>query len=189
MSFAGDHKKSAKNRVTERAGLVVLLSDTRFQAPDTATKKELLKHLGLGEDIALYGARSFDAVYSDQPLPKLTVGNVGEHIDRLHIVEMKTTEAPITDSSLASFFFGATEREYALARRLGDRFRFAFVVMNNANVYGRPFARLVTHEQLESMTLRKRIQYQVDLKSKKDAAKASPDDFVVTATNPLPPNP
>lgn len=172
MSSAGDHEKSAKNRVTEKAGLVVLLADPRFQAPDTATKKELLKHFGLGEDIARYGAQSFDAVYSDNPLPALTVDNVGEHAARLHIVEMKTTKKPIADSALAGFFFGATDREYALARRLGDRFRFAFVVLNNSNAYGRPFARLVTHDELEAMTHAKRVQFQVNLKSKKNAAPA-----------------
>ncbi len=117
MSSAGDHEKSAKNRVTEKAGLAVLLADAkgRFQAPDTATKKELLKHLGLKDETANYGAQSFDAVYSDKPVPALTPENVGRYADRLHIVEMKTTKKPIPDSSLAGFFFGATEREYKLA--------------------------------------------------------------------------
>jgi hypothetical protein len=186
MTDAGDHGKSARNRVTEKAGLVVLLADPRFQAPDTATKKELLKHFGLGEDIAQYGAQSFDAVYSDETLPTLTEGNIGAFAKQLRLVEMKTTKKPIGDSALAGFFFGATEREYALASRLGDRFRFAFVVLNNANTYGRPFARLVSHAELEAMTHAKRVQFQVNLKSKKSGAKAAPGDFVVTAKGPLP---
>lgn len=189
MSSPGDHEKSAKNRVTEKAGLAVLLADAkgRFQAPDTAAKKELLKHFGLGEDSANYGAQSFDAVYSDTPVPTLTAGNVAQFAERLHIVEMKTTKKPIPDSSLAGFFFGATEREYKLAEKLGDRFRFAFVVLNAwadkketiPNAYGRPFAVLLTHDELVVRTQTKRVQFQVNLKSKKAGAKVSPDDFVV----------
>lgn len=181
MSSPGDHEKSAKNRVTEKAGLAVLLADAkgRFQAPDTATKKELLKHLGLKDETANYGAQSFDAVYSDKPLPPLTPENVARYADRLHIVEMKTTKKPIPDSSLAGFFFGATEREYKLAEKLGDRFRFAFVVLNDDNALGRPFAVLLTHEELEKRTQTKRVQFQVNLKSRKAGAKPSPRDFVV----------
>lgn len=181
MSSSGDHEKSAKNRVTEKAGLAVLLDDKqgRFQAPDTATKKALLKHIGLGEDSAAYGAQSFDAVYSDKPLPNLTADNVGQYADRLHIVEMKTTKKPIPDSSLAGFFFGATEREYKLAQKLGDRFRFAFVVLNDDNALGRPFAVLLTHNELESRTQTKRVQFQVNLISRKAGAKPSAGDFVV----------
>lgn len=181
MSSAGDHEKSAKNRVTEKDGLKVLLADAkgRFQAPDTVTKKELLRHLGLGEDTANYGAQSFDAVYSDEPLPPLTRENVAGYADRLHIVEMKTTRKPIPDSSLAGFFFGATDREYKLAQKLGDRFRFAFVVLNDSNALGRPFAVLLTHDELEARTQNKRVQFQVNLKSRKAGAKPSPQDFVV----------
>lgn len=183
--MSDDHGKSARNRVTEKAGLVVLLADARFQSPDNDAKKALLAHMGLGADIASYGAQSFDAVFSDNPLPPLTAANIAGYANLLRIVEMKTTKKPIADSALAGFFFGATEREYALARRLGDRFRFAFVVLNNANAYGKPFARLVSHDELESMTQTKRVQFQVNLKSKKAGAKATPQDFVVVANAPV----
>ena len=85
------------------------------------------------------------------------------------LVEMKTTKKPIKDSSLAGFFFGATQREYDLAAKLGDKFRFAFVVLNSNNIYNKPFAVLLTLQELEIRTRSKRIQYQVNLWNKKDA--------------------
>ena len=126
MEDLGDHGKSKRNRVVEKAGLHdVLLKDLRFQAPTTETKKPIL-------------------------------------------VEMKTTKKPIKDATLAGFFFGATQREYDLAAKLGDRFRFAFVVLNSANIYGKPFAVLLTLQELEHRTRTKRIQYQVNLWSAKE---------------------
>lgn len=66
MEDRGDHGKSRRNRVVEKAGLHdVLLRDSRFQAPSTATKKALLRSLGLG-DTKLYGPQSFDAIMLPQ---------------------------------------------------------------------------------------------------------------------------
>ena len=67
------------------------------------------------------------------------------------------------------FFFGATQREYDLAAKLGDKFRFAFVVLNSANAFGKPFAVLLTLSELEYRTRAKRIQYQVNLWNARDA--------------------
>ena len=91
------------------------------------------------------------------------------HFEQIVLVEMKTTKKPIKDAGLAGFFFGATQREYDLAAKLGDKFRFAFVVLNSANVYGKPFAVLLTLTELEHRTRAKRIQYQVNLWNAKDA--------------------
>lgn len=78
---------------------------------------------------------------------------------------MKTTKKPIKDENLNGFFFGATEREYAMARALGDKYVFAFVVLNSVNVHNRPFFILLTLDQVEQRTRAKRIQYQVNFRS------------------------
>jgi hypothetical protein len=52
-----------------------------------------------------------------------------------------------------------------MARTLGDRFLFAFVVLNKANDYGRPFAVLLTLDEVERRTQKRRIQYQVNFRS------------------------
>ena len=92
---------------------------------------------------------------------------------------MKTTKKPIKDAGLAGFFFGATQREYNLATTLGDKFRFAFVVLNSANAYGKPFAVLLTLSELEHRTRSKRIQYQVNLWNAKEA-KGLESTFIIS---------
>jgi hypothetical protein len=165
----GDHGKSKRNRVVEKAGLQdVLLKDHRFQAPSTETKKAILKSLGLG-DTKLYGPQSFDAIMLPQATEPIDESTLPRHLEQIVLVEMKTTKKPIKDAGLAGFFFGATQREYDLAAKLGEKFRFAFVVLNSANTYGKPFAVLLTLPELEHRTRAKRIQYQVNLWNAKDA--------------------
>lgn len=169
MEDLGDHGKSKRNRVVEKAGLQdVLLKDPRFQAPSTETKKALLKALGLG-DTKLYGPQSFDAIMLPQATELIDQTTLPRHLEQIVLVEMKTTKKPIKDAALAGFFFGATQREYDLAAKLGDKFRFAFVVLNSANAYGKPFAVLLTLPELEHRTRSKRVQYQVNLWNAKDA--------------------
>jgi hypothetical protein len=165
----GDHGKSKRNRVVEKAGLQdVLLKDPRFQAPSTETKKALLNALGLG-DTKLYGPQSFDAIMLPQATELIDQTTLPRYLEQIVLVEMKTTKKPIKDAALAGFFFGATQREYDLAAKLGDKFRFAFVVLNSANAYGKPFAVLLTLPELEHRTRSKRVQYQVNLWNAKDA--------------------
>ena len=54
--------------------------------------------------------------------------NVDKYVDKMRLIEMKTTRKPIVSAELRNFFFGATEREYAMAKALGDRYLFAFIV-------------------------------------------------------------
>ncbi len=169
MEDPGDHGKSKRNRVVEKAGLQdVLLKDPRFQAPSTETKKALLKALGLG-DTKLYGPQSFDAIMLPQATELIDQTTLPRYLEQIVLVEMKTTKKPIKDAALAGFFFGATQREYDLAAKLGDKFRFAFVVLNSANAYGKPFAVLLTLSELEHRTRAKRVQYQVNLWNAKEA--------------------
>ncbi len=169
MEDLGDHGKSKRNRVVEKAGLQdVLLKDPRFQAPSTETKKALLKALGLG-DTKLYGPQSFDAIMLPQATELIDQTTLPRYLEQIVLVEMKTTKKPIKDAALAGFFFGATQREYDLATKLGDKFRFAFVMLNSANAYGKPFAVLLTLPELEHRTRSKRVQYQVNLWNAKDA--------------------
>ena len=172
MEDPGDHGKSKRNRTVEKAGLHdVLLKDKRFQAPTTETKKAILMALGLG-DTKLYGPQSFDAIMLPQATELIDESTLPRHLEQIVLVEMKTTKKPIKDAGLAGFFFGATQREYDLAAKLGEKFRFAFVVLNTANAYGKPFAVLLTLQELEHRTRAKRIQYQVNLWNAKDAKDA-----------------
>lgn len=158
--------KSKSNKATEKLGLSVLLSDPRFQAVDLATKRrilELIREAGLGT--GTFGHQTFDAVMTPSARAPITAESVDHHFHELTLVEMKTTRKPIRDAALNGFFFGATERERAMARALGDRYRFAFVVLNADNEFGRPFAVLLPLEEVERRTREWRVQYQVSFKS------------------------
>ena len=154
--------KSKKNRVVENAGLRLLLLDPRFQVPNLATKQAIVEELpGSGE----WGIQSFDAVMGPEALPPLTAATVAGYLPILTLVEMKTTQKPIRNAALNGFFFGATEREYAMARAIGDHYRFAFIVLSRDNDYGCEFAVLLTLHQVEERTRAKRVQYQVNFRT------------------------
>ncbi|MEX2556661.1 MAG: hypothetical protein WEB06_13670 [Actinomycetota bacterium] len=153
--------KSLSNRRVESAGLHLLLLDPRFQAPDLQTKRRIVTLLPVGA----FGIQTFDAVMTTEPCEALTVDNIDGFLPNIRLVEMKTTKKPIRDEALNGFFFGATEREYAMARALGDKYLFAFVVLNENNAYGRRFFVLLTLDQIERRTRAKRIQYQVNFRS------------------------
>lgn len=163
--------KSASNRRTEGRGVELLLEDERFQVLDLSTKRRLLELLGLTGE---YGPQSFDAVMTPIPVGPITFATIEHHLTGLRLVEMKSTRKPIRDRLLNGFFFGATEREYNLARELGDTFVFAFCVLNDVNAYGRPFFVLLTLAQLEERTRSKRVQFQVNLRS--DLTRDEADD-------------
>ena len=92
---------------------------------------------------------------------------------------MKTTRKPIQNEALTGFFFGATEREYEMARTLGDGYLFAFVVLSSANDYGRPFAVLLTLDEVGRRTRRRRVQYQINFRSDLAAADGEESDWLV----------
>ena len=154
--------KSGSNRRVENAGLALLLEDARFQAIDTPTKRLIIERLPVQGE---FGVQTFDAVMTPEPRGPLTIDNIESQLADLRLVEMKTTKKAIKDENLNGFFFGATEREYAMARALGDKYVFAFVVLNDDNVHNRPFFILLTLEQVEQRTRAKRIQYQVNFRS------------------------
>lgn len=154
--------KSQSNKGTENKGLSLLLTDRRFQWVDLATKRHILDRIGTSGS---YGVQTFDAVMTPGPVEPITIANVDLYFDALKLVEMKTTRKPIKNAALGGFFFGATEREYAMARALGDKYLFAFIVLDEDNEYGKPFAVLLTLDEVERRTQSRRIQYQVNFRS------------------------
>ena len=154
--------KSLSNKGTENRGLALLLTDARFQAVDVSTKRRILELIGIE---GAFGVQTFDAIMTKTPSPPITIDNLDNHIDAIRLVEMKTTRKPISSAELRNFFFGATEREYAMAEALGDRYLFAFIVLNDVNDYGRPFAALLSLAEVERRTRARRIQFQVNFRS------------------------
>ena len=181
--------KSQTNSATEKLGLSVLLTDARFQAVNLACKQrilELIADAGLGS--GAFGHQTFDAVMLPRPGPLLTADNIDGFFGELTLVEMKTTRKPIKDAALNGFFFGATERERAMARALGDRYRFAFVVLSQKNSFGKPFAVLLPLEEVERRTREWRVQYQVSFRTDTVLSDDDPHQVVIFgSSSDLPP--
>ncbi len=154
--------KSLENRGTENEGLVFLQRDPRIQVVTTEIKRLILEELELEGN---FGPQTFDGVMTPEPAMPITVESISEHAADLVLLEMKTTKKAIKNELLNGFFFGATEREYELAIVLGDRYRFAFVVLNSSNEYGQPFAVLLPLREVARRTRAKRIQYQVNFRN------------------------
>lgn len=163
MSREASYGKTKLNNVREDVALKVLLDSREpyFQKPDSKTRKRILELLGAGG----FSSRAFDLVKSNRQLQPLTEVNVAEHLDQIGLVEVKATKAAIEDENLHGFFFGATDNEYRLAKHLGERFEFAFVVLN-PKLGGAPFYVLLTLDEVEARTRTKRVQYQVNLRGK-----------------------
>ena len=161
MSREASYGKTKLNNVREDRALRVLLdSSSSFQKPDSRTRKKILELLGLAD----YSSRAFDLIQTDVPVPAVTVDNVHEHLEAIRLVEVKATKADIQDENLQGFFFGATDNEYRLAERLGDRYKFAFVVLPPSE--RKPFFVLLTLKEVNERTSSKRIQYQVNFKGR-----------------------
>ena len=95
--------KSQSNKGTENVGLLLLLSDERFQTVDLLTKRRILELIGTSTS---YGIQTFDAIMTPSGTPPITTENVDEHFDVIRMVEMKTTRKPIRNAGLSGFFFG-----------------------------------------------------------------------------------
>jgi hypothetical protein len=154
--------KSGANRRKENRALRLLTRDLRFQVVSTPIKRRIIELLPVAGE---WGIQTFDAVMTPEPRPPITLDGIQDQLAAMVLVEMKTTTKSIKNSLLNGFFFGATEREYSMARALGEQYRFAFVVLNNLNDYGRPFCVLLTLAEVERRTRQKRTQYQVNFRT------------------------
>jgi len=154
--------KSRRNSGTQNEGLKFLLGDRRFQRIDPATKRRILALLPASGD---FGIQTFDAVMTQAPAEPIATDNIDRLFADVTLIEMKSTQKPIRNSALNGFFFGATEREYKMAEALGDKYKFAFVVLNSDNDYGEPFAVLLTLPELQARTRTPRVQFQVNFRT------------------------
>jgi hypothetical protein len=103
--------------------------------------------------------RAFDLIYikNSKDNNSITI----DDIDNIIFVELKTTKKYLPNNP-HGFFFGATKNEFDLAEKLGEKYKFCFVSLHeNSLSYS-----LLTIPELEDMIKTKRIQYQINLRTK-----------------------
>ena len=193
MTSAGDDDsrftKSRRNQGVQRTGRDLLLTDRRFRDVSLATKRQIIRLIGKQDG---FGTNSFDLVML--PTQVTSIDQVDESTveplwSQLRLVEMKATRKSIKNAALNSFFFGVTANEIRLAELLGEKFLFAFVVLNGENDYRRPFARLLTLPELRERTRPWRTQFQVNFRSDLSSEGLVEDrETILVLDTPLPPN-
>ena len=155
--MAKDHSFliTVSNNKTEVGGFDYLLNFPGFYRADSAAKKQILTLL----DLPLSFRKAFDLVYiPDLAELAITPEIVEAHIDKIILVELKTTKKYLPESP-KGFFFGATENEFNFGKLLGDKFRFCFVCLNERS----PSHTMLTVTELESLLRTRRIQFQINL--------------------------
>lgn len=150
--MAQDHSYSItrkNNRTESEAVAYLLMVNKGFINPDKVGRKQIMARLGLDHSFS----RAFDLVLLDDGKSLEDVAD-----QDLVLVELKTTKKKLPENP-RGFFFGATENELNLARKLGDRYKFCFVSLHpESKSY-----KLLSLEQLSKIIRTKRTQFQINL--------------------------
>ncbi len=158
MGHAGSYTITLSNNRAEKKGISYLLKTSEgFMLPDKESRKQILSMLKLNKSFS----RAFDLILikgNKKPKAKqLSISNPRNII----LVELKTTRKKLLHNP-HDFFFGATANEFKLARKMRGRYLFCFVCLHpQAKSYT-----LLTLAQAERLIKTKRIQYQINFKSK-----------------------
>ncbi len=128
-------------------------SDLAFICPDKVSRKKLLEIFKI--DAKYY--RAFDLVIIPGHTNLEEVIQL-ESLDNVTFVELKTTKKKLPNLP-KGFFFGATQSEFEIAEKLGDKYKFCFVSLHEET---KGFV-LITLEKLNKIIRTKRIQFQINL--------------------------
>jgi len=155
MASPHSYKITLSNNKTENEALLFLLSlNQGFVRPDLAGRKAALKLLGLPETYY----RTFDLLHINAASIENDVLKITDPT-QITLIEVKSTKKKLINHP-AGFFFGATQNEFDLAEKAGDRLRFCFVCLHpDIKTHA-----LLTLSELIERIQTKRVQHQINLK-------------------------
>jgi hypothetical protein len=143
-----------ENNKSEKEAIAFLMeSDLAFICPDKVSRKKLLEIFKI--DSKYY--RAFDLVIIPGHTNLEEVIQL-ESLDNVTFVELKTTKKKLPNLP-KGFFFGATQSEFEIAEKLGDKYKFCFVSLHEET---KGYV-LITLEKLNKIIRTKRIQFQINL--------------------------
>lgn len=142
-----------KNKAKQLQGRELLEKDMPgFYVPTKDEKKKVLQILGISKrfiatfDALKLNVTSFAKVENAKDFDLLEIKNSGKYLPNLP----------------HGFFFGLTENEEMLLKVFEDKYFLCFVCLDKRS----PGVYLVGWTELKSLTQNKRVQYQINLKSK-----------------------
>ena len=146
-------ERNLKNLKTEKEGIQILKEKiSNFHTPSSEERRHIYKILDI--DYRKY-ARSVDGIILNVP----NISDIKTEKDVI-LVEIKTTKAKNATELPYGAFFGITQNEEDLFKAKNN-FRLCIVHSINKEYV------LITYKEYEALIQNKRVQYQVNFKSKK----------------------
>ncbi|MDM9630222.1 hypothetical protein [Robiginitalea aurantiaca] len=156
MARSHSYTITIENNYSEKEGIKFLLeSDQNFINPDKESRKLIMNLLNIDKKYS----RAFDLVLIPGHTNLEKIIQLDDPADVI-LVELKTTKKRLVNNP-RGFFFGATENEFNLARKLKSQYLFCFVSLHSES---RSY-KLLSLEELNNIIKTKRIQYQINLKN------------------------
>lgn len=146
-------ERNLKNLKTEKEGILILKEKiSNFHTPNSEERKYIYKVLDI--DYKKY-SRSVDGIILNVP----NIYDIRNEKD-VTLVEIKTTKAKNATELPYGAFFGITQNEEDLFK-VKKNFRLCIVHSINKEYI------LITYKEYEALIQNKRVQYQVNFKSKR----------------------
>jgi len=159
LASAHSYKITLNNNKTEKEAIEYLIKDNpSFIEPDKDSRKNILNKLGLAKKFI----RAFDLIQV-QGHTNLENEFVIDKDSEIILIEIKSTKKKLKNNPYG-FFFGATENEFSIAEQLGDNYKFCFVCLHPET---KSYV-LLSNNELNEIITNKRIQYQINIKTKQD---------------------
>jgi len=159
MAQAKSYTITLSNNATEKEAQEYLLeSNPNYIFPDLDGRKAVVDILNLDKRYR----RSFDLLIIEGHTNKGHPIHINNK-RKITLLEIKSTKKRLPNNPYG-FFFGATQNEFDLAQQLGDQYKFCFVCLHPET---KSYV-IRTLSDLEKIIQNKRVQYQINLQTKKD---------------------
>jgi len=153
------YKITLNNNETEKEAIAFLINnDSSFIEPDKESRKKILNILGLNKRFI----RAFDLIQVKGHTNSENEFIINEDSE-ITLIEIKSTKKKLKNNPYG-FFFGATENEFSIADQLGNQYKFCFVCLHPET---KSYV-ILSNSELNEIISNKRIQYQINIKTKKD---------------------
>jgi hypothetical protein len=115
----------SSQQTAKKAAEYLVQKDSLIRIPTKKQKTNLLIAFAKINKV-VYG-NAFDAIRLEEDIDLGNIESVVDNIDKITLIEVKSTRRENVDVNFSGHFFGLTTAELLVAQSLGDRYRFIFV--------------------------------------------------------------
>jgi len=118
-------KKRVGNATARRAAQILVGKKLGFTLPTPKQKKNIVVAF-VKRDMIVYG-RAFDIIKLLEPVELDDLSEVEAKINKIQLIEIKSTNKDKISDTFRGYFFGLTAAEVLVAQSLKQQFKFALV--------------------------------------------------------------